>query len=285
MPQRELETWIESAEAPARLVTFLAVFAVMAAWEVVAARRELSAAKGRRWLANLGLVAVDAVAVRLLFPAAAVGAALGARELGLGLFNNVSVPYWLAVVATVVALDFAIYLQHVMFHAIPALWRLHRVHHADVDIDVTTGIRFHPLEVIVSMLIKFAAIALLGPPLLGVALFEVVLSALAMFNHANARIPLAVDRVLRLFIVTPDMHRVHHSIDRAEHSTNFGFNLSLWDRLLGTYVAQPAAGHERMTIGLPEFRDPAWISLPRLLQMPFGARDGRGARRTTPRDD
>jgi len=273
------ETWIAGAEAPVRLVAFLAVFAVMALWEVVAARRELAAAKGRRWLANLGLVAVDAVALRLLFPAAAVGAAIGARELGLGLFNHVAVPYWLAVAATVVALDFAIYLQHVMFHAIPALWRLHRVHHADVDIDVTTGIRFHPIEVIVSMLIKFAAIALLGPPLLGVAIFEVVLSALAMFNHANVRIPLPVDRVLRLVVVTPDMHRVHHSIDKAEHSTNFGFNLSLWDRLLGTYVAQPAAGHDRMTIGLPEFRDPAWISLPRLLRMPF---TGRGGRRTTP---
>jgi sterol desaturase/sphingolipid hydroxylase (fatty acid hydroxylase superfamily) len=280
------ETWIAGAEVPVRLASFLAVFAVMALWEIAAARRELSAAKGRRWLANLGLVAVDAVAVRLLFPAAAVGAAIGARELGLGLFNHVAAPYWLAVVATVVALDFAIYLQHVMFHAIPALWRLHRVHHADVDIDVTTGTRFHPLEVIVSMLIKFAAIALLGPPLLGVAIFEVVLSALAMFNHANVRIPLAIDRVLRLVVVTPDMHRVHHSIEKAEHSTNFGFNLSLWDRLLGTYVAQPAAGHDRMTIGLPEFRDPAWISLPRLLRMPFNTRAARGARggarRTTP---
>jgi sterol desaturase/sphingolipid hydroxylase (fatty acid hydroxylase superfamily) len=274
----DLESWIEGAEAPVRLAAFLAVFAVMALWEVAAARRERSAAKGRRWLANLGLVAVDAVVLRLLFPAAAVGAAVGARELGLGLFNNVAAPYWLAVVATVVALDFAIYLQHVMFHAIPALWRLHRVHHADVDIDVTTGIRFHPIEVTISMLIKFAAIALLGPPVLGVVIFEVVLSALAMFNHANARLPLRIDRVLRLFIVTPDMHRVHHSIDRAEHSTNFGFNLALWDRLLGTYRPQPAAGHEGMTIGLPEFREPAWISLWRLLRMPFGGGGTRGGR-------
>jgi sterol desaturase/sphingolipid hydroxylase (fatty acid hydroxylase superfamily) len=169
----------------------------------------------------------------------------------------------------VAALDFAIYLQHVMFHALPALWRLHMVHHADVDLDVTSGTRFHPIEILISMLYKLAVIAVLGPPVLGVLIFEVVLNALAMFNHANARIPLPIDRILRLIVVTPDMHRVHHSVERPEYNTNFGFNLSCWDRVLGTYKAQPAKGHLGMTIGLETFRERTWQSLPRLLAMPF----------------
>jgi len=183
--------------------------------------------------------------------------------------NVVSAPYWAAVLISVVVLDLAIYLQHVMFHALPALWRLHMVHHADLDLDVTSGSRFHPIEIVLSMFIKLGVISVLGPPLLAVLIFEVVLNALAMFNHANARLPLSLDRVLRWIIVTPDMHRVHHSVEKPEHNTNFGFNLSCWDRVLGTYKDQPEKGHEGMTIGLKSFRERSWQSLPRLLSMPF----------------
>ena len=261
--------WIMSNEPVIRLGFFAGIFGLMAIWEVIAARRELITGKGRRWVGNLSLVALDTLIVRLLFPTAALGMASMVQDLEWGVLNVVSVPYWSAVLISIIMLDLAIYLQHVMFHALPALWRLHMVHHADLDLDVTSGSRFHPIEIVLSMFIKLGVIAVLGPPLLGVLIFEVVLNGLAMFNHANARIPLPLDRVLRWIIVTPDMHRVHHSVERAEHNTNFGFNLSCWDRVLGTYKDQPARGHEGMTIGLKSFRERTWQSLPRLLAMPF----------------
>ncbi len=261
--------WIMSNEPVIRLGFFAGIFGLMAIWEVIAARRELTTGKGRRWVGNLSLVALDTLIVRLLFPTAALGMASMVQDLEWGVLNVVSVPYWSAVLISIFMLDLAIYLQHVMFHALPALWRLHMVHHADLDLDVTSGSRFHPIEIVLSMFIKLGVIAVLGPPLLGVLIFEVVLNGLAMFNHANARIPLPLDRVLRWIIVTPDMHRVHHSVERPEHNTNFGFNLSCWDRVLGTYKDQPAKGHEGMTIGLKSFRERTWQSLPRLLAMPF----------------
>lgn len=266
----EFEAQILDREWMIRLGFFLGVFALMALWEVVAPRRALTLGRGVRWLANLELVVINTVLLRLLFPAAAVGMALFAQEHGWGLFNAFGFPYALAVAAGVIALDFFIWLQHVMFHAIPALWRLHRVHHADLDVDVTTGLRFHPLEILLSMLIKFSVIALLGPPVLAVIAFEVLLNATSMFNHSNVRLPLALDRVLRLFVVTPDMHRVHHSIEEDETNSNFGFNLPWWDRLFGTYRVQPRAGHEGMTIGITAFRDPRQCGrLWGMLRIPF----------------
>ena len=261
--------WIMSNEPVIRLGSFAGIFGLMAIWEILASRRELTTGKGRRWLGNLSLVVLDTLVVRLLFPTAALGMAAMVKDLGWGVLNVVSVPYWSAVLISIVVLDLAIYFQHVMFHALPALWRLHMVHHADLDLDVTSGSRFHPIEIVLSMFIKLGVISVLGPPLLGVLIFEVVLNALAMFNHANARIPLPLDRVLRWIIVTPDMHRVHHSVEKPEHNTNFGFNLSCWDRVLGTYKDQPAKGHEGMIIGLKSFRERSWQSLPRLLSMPF----------------
>ena len=261
--------WIISNEPVIRLGSFAGIFGLMAIWEILAARRELTTGKGRRWLGNLSLVLVDTLIVRLLFPTAAVGTALIVADLGWGVLNVVSVPYWAALLISVAALDLAIYLQHVMFHALPALWRLHMVHHADLDLDVTSGSRFHPIEILISMLYKLAVISVLGPPLLAVLIFEVVLNALAMFNHANVRMPLVLDRVLRWIIVTPDMHRVHHSVDSREHNRNFGFNLSWWDRVLGTYRDQPAKGHQGMIIGLNKFREITWQTIPRLLVMPF----------------
>lgn len=269
----EFETFIRANEVPIRLGFFFGIFAVMALWELAAPRRRLTQPKAVRWANNIGLVFFNSFLVRLVFPLAAVGMAVFAREQGWGVLNYFEVPYWLAVVAAVVVLDFFIWLQHVMVHAVPALWRLHRMHHADLDFDVTTGARFHPLEILLSMLIKFAVVAVLGPPVLAVIVFEVLLNATSMFNHSNVRIAAGVDRVLRLFVVTPDMHRVHHSVEDDETNSNFGFNLPWWDRLFGTYRAQPRAGHEGMTIGIRTFRDGKWCSwLTGMLAMPFVGR-------------
>jgi len=257
-------------EVTIRIGFFFGTFAVMAVWEVIAPRRVRMLSRMVRWLNNLGLVFLNSFVVRLLFPAAAVGMAAFTTEHGWGLFNYFEVPAGIAILASIVAMDFVIYLQHIMVHAVPALWRLHRVHHADVDFDVTTGARFHTLEIILSMLIKFATIVVLGPPVVAVVIFEVVLNATAMFNHSNIRIPKAIDRIVRLLIVTPDMHRVHHSVEDDEANSNFGFNLPWWDRLFGTYRDQPRAGHEAMTIGIHTYNKPKLVAwLPGMLILPF----------------
>jgi sterol desaturase/sphingolipid hydroxylase (fatty acid hydroxylase superfamily) len=244
-----------SHEPVVRLGCFAGVLLLMALWEALAPRRLLSVARPARWASNLGLVALDTLAVRFLVPLGAVGVAVLAAERGWGLFNNVALPGWLAVALSVVALDLAIYLQHLMFHAVPLLWRLHMVHHADLDVDATTGVRFHTLEILLSLFLKMAAVALLGAPALGVVAFEVLLNATSLFNHGNVRLPAWLDRPLRLLVVTPEMHRVHHSAAPGETNSNFGFNLPWWDYLFGTYRARPAAGHEGMTLGLAQFRD------------------------------
>ena len=252
-----------------RLSAFVAIFAAMALWELAAPRRPQAIGRLRRWPSNLGIIALNTVALRLVFPTAAVGIALLAETGGWGLFHALATPAWLAIVASVLLLDLAIYLQHVLFHAVPALWRLHRMHHADLEFDVTTGARFHPIEILLSMAIKLGVVAALGAPAVAVLLFEVLLNATSMFNHGNVRIPLGLDRVLRRLVVTPDMHRVHHSVVPSETNSNFGFNLPWWDRLFGTYRAQPAAGHDGMTIGIEQFRDPRELRLDRMLLQPF----------------
>ena len=266
----DINEFIMSNEAVIRLSFFLGIFAVMAIWEFIAPRRALTVSKVLRWTNNLGLVFLNTFILRLLFPAAAVGMAVFASEQGWGLLNYYDVPPAVAVIASVVVMDFIIYLQHVMVHAIPVLWRLHRVHHADPDFDVTTGARFHPIEIILSMLIKFATIFLLGPPVVAVVIFEVMLNATAMFNHSNVRLNLVVDKWLRLLLVTPDMHRVHHSVEDDETNSNFGFSLPWWDRLFGTYRAQPRGGHENMIIGIYTYNDPKLVSwLHGMLLLPF----------------
>jgi sterol desaturase/sphingolipid hydroxylase (fatty acid hydroxylase superfamily) len=252
-----------------RLAAFAAVFCAMALWELRGPRRPQAIGRGWRWPNNLGVVAVSTLLVRIVFPTTAVGLALVAEARGFGLLNVVALPGWIAVVASVVILDLVIYLQHVLFHAVPALWRLHRMHHADLEFDVSTGLRFHPIEILLSMLIKLTVIAALGAPALAVLIFEVLLNATSMFNHGNVRLPAGLDRVLRWLVVTPDMHRVHHSILARETNSNFGFNLPWWDRLFGTYRAQPEAGHEAMTIGIDEFRDARELGLDRMLVQPF----------------
>ena len=264
------EQWVTQNEVTIRLSFFFGVFAIMALWEIIAPRRALTVSKAVRWINNLGLVFFNSFLLRVLFPAAAVGVAAYAAEANWGLLNIYEIPFILAVVISVIAMDFIIYLQHVLVHAVPALWRLHRVHHADLDYDVTTGARFHPIEIILSMLIKFATIVVLGPPVVAVVIFEVVLNAMAMFNHSNVRLPLGLDKVVRLLLVTPDMHRVHHSIEDDEANSNFGFNLSIWDRFFGTYRDQPRGGHEGMTIGINKYREVkqvAWIT--GMLTLPF----------------
>ncbi len=256
-------------EAAVRIGFFFGVFIVMAVWEVLSPRRVLTTSKTVRWLSNMGIVFVNTVTVRLVFPVLAINVAVMAHENGWGLLNNINLPYWFSVFWGVLFLDLIIYLQHVMVHAVPVLWRFHMMHHADLDYDLTTGLRFHPLEIIISMVIKLTAVAALCPPVIAVLIFEIVLNSTAMFNHGNIKIPFTVDKVLRLLVVTPDMHRVHHSVTIRETNSNFGFNFPWWDRLLGTYRAQPAAGHDGMTIGLSQFRDAKRNTLLWMLALPF----------------
>jgi sterol desaturase/sphingolipid hydroxylase (fatty acid hydroxylase superfamily) len=257
-------------EAVIRLGFFVGILAVMALWEGVAPRRPSRLGRWARWPSNLGIVTLNTVLVWLLLPTTAVALAMVGERAGWGLLHHVDLPAWLALPLAVVALDLVVYLQHVMVHAIPALWRLHRVHHADLHFDVTTGARFHPIEILLSMLIKFAAIAVIGPSPEAVVAFEVLLNATAMFNHGNVRLPERLDRVLRLVVVTPDMHRVHHSVEDDETNSNFGFNLPWWDRLFGTYRDQPRGGHDGMTLGIHGWRDPWQVDqLPGMLALPF----------------
>ncbi|WP_370870522.1 sterol desaturase family protein [Pseudotabrizicola sp.] len=274
---------ILAQEPTLRLAVFLGVLVGMAGWELAAPRRRQEIPRVIRWTNNLALVVVDTIILRLTFPILAVGLALMAEARGWGLFNALDVPFWLAAVLSVLLLDLAIYLQHVLFHSVPGLWRLHRMHHADLEFDVTTGLRFHPVEIVLSMVIKLAIVAALGAPAVAVLIFEVLLNATALFNHANVRLPAGLDRVLRWIVVTPDMHRVHHSVIPAETNSNFGFNLPWWDRLLGTYRAQPKAGHEGMTIGIEQFRTQRDLWLDRMLMQPLRGPASGGA--LDPRED
>lgn len=259
-----------SYEPMLRFAAFAGVLVLLALLESFFPRRERSVRRPWRWGSNLALLGINTLVIRLLSPLSTFGMALLAWDGGWGLLPRLDLPYWAVVVLAVVALDLIIYLQHVLFHAVPVLWRLHMVHHADLDFDVTTGLRFHTIEIIVSLGLKLGAVAALGAPPLAVLLFEVLLNATSMFNHANLRLPLWLDRVLRLFVVTPDMHRVHHSVLRQETNSNFGFNLPWWDLLFGTYRRQPQQGHEGMIIGLEQLRDEKQVDrLPGMLLLPW----------------
>ena len=265
-----VDQFIVQNENTIRMSVFIGMLVIMGLWEILAPRRAPKISKLLRWGNNLSLVFLNSFLLRLVFPAAATGMALFASEQGWGAFNYFDVNPVIAIIVSVVVMDLIIYLQHVLVHAVPALWRLHRVHHADIDYDVTTGARFHPIEIFISMLIKFATIVVLGPPVVAVIIFELILNGMAMFNHGNVGLPKTLDKFLRFFIVTPDMHRVHHSIEDDETNSNFGFNLSWWDRLFGTYRQQPRAGHTQMQIGIRHFNKPAQATwLHGLLMMPF----------------
>ena len=255
-------------EPTIRLITFLTVLIGMMVWEVATPRRRQEIPKVLRWTNNLSLVVIDTAILRLAFPVLAVGLAGIAKTNGWGLFNMIDLPLWIAVIFAIMLLDLATYLQHIVFHAVPGLWRLHRMHHADLEFDATTGLRFHPAEIVVSMTIKLALVLAIGAPAVAVLAFEVILNAASIFNHSNIALSSAMDRVVRLFLVTPDMHRVHHSIEPRETNTNFGFSVPWWDRLFGTYLAQPAKGHLEMTIGIEQFRSRRELWLDRMLVQP-----------------
>lgn len=252
-----------------RIGFFAGIFFFMAAWEALSPRRPLRQSKFTRWSNNLGLTVFNGLVLRVVFPAAAVGTALFVEQKGWGLLNQFTFPVWFNGVAAILFLDLAIYTQHVVFHKVPVLWRLHRMHHTDLDFDVTTGARFHPVEIILSMVIKMGVVLVLGAPAWAVVVFEVLLNGTSMFNHSNISIHTGLDRLLRLLVVTPDMHRVHHSVLIRETDSNYGFNFPWWDRLFRTYRPQPAAGHEAMTIGLANYRDPKWLSFKWMLLVPL----------------
>ena len=261
MTAASFATWVSANEPIIRGACFLGVLIAMLVWEVAAPRRVQNIRRIQRWTGNLAIVVLNTIALRLVFPAAAVGMAVTATKGGFGLLNVVELPLAMSVILAVLALDAIVYLQHVMFHAVPILWRLHRMHHADLEFDATTGIRFHPVEILVSMGLKIGVVAALGPPVVAVVIFEVLLNATSLFNHGNVRLGNAFDRWLRWIVVTPEMHRVHHSIQPHETNSNFGFNLPWWDRLFGTYRAQPEAGHEAMILGIEQFREPGDLRL------------------------
>lgn len=266
-----LNSWISHSGVQFRVVFFFGIFIILALGEFIFPKRpkNINVPQKVRWVSNLSIVAFNNLVMRLILPLMAIDMAFLAQEYNWGIFNRYEIYYFLNIILTVVVLDLVIYLQHVMFHAIPIFWRLHRMHHADLDFDVTTGIRFHPIEIVLSMGIKIGTVALIGASPLGVLVFEILLNATSMFNHSNLRLPLSIDRVLRCGIVTPDMHRVHHSIQEHETNSNFGFNFSIWDRLFGTYLDQPAAGHLKMTIGITDFRNPKYLRFDWLLLIPF----------------
>jgi sterol desaturase/sphingolipid hydroxylase (fatty acid hydroxylase superfamily) len=254
-----------------RFGVFLGLFALLALIEAIVPRRTRTQTRKARWFTNWGVTIINTItlnAMAFALPLLAVGAAIDAQSHGWGLFNAIGMPAWVEVILAILILDFSIWAQHLITHKIPILWRLHQVHHADVDIDVTTAIRFHPIEIGLSMLLKIGLVYLLGPAALAVILFEIILNGTAMFNHANIRLPLAVDAVVRRVLVTPDMHRVHHSVHRHEHDSNYGFSLSIWDQMFGTYIAQPAAGHDEMDIGL-RWQDDRPSRLGWSLKLPF----------------
>ncbi len=263
---------MNDSEASIRLLSFATILVVVALGEILAPRR--NDVSRRRWTANGLIVLIDTLLVRVVFPTGAVGAALWAADSGFGLFNQVAMPALAAAFSAYLLLDLAVYFQHRIFHAVPVLWRLHRVHHTDIGFDFTTALRFHPLEILLSMVIKVAIVIALGAPAAAVMAFEIVLNGTAVFNHANLAIPRGVDRLLRLLLVTPDMHRVHHSVHREETDSNFGFSIPWWDRLFGTYREQPRDGHRTMLLGIEDFREPAQQRLDRLLLQPF-ARSNR----------
>jgi sterol desaturase/sphingolipid hydroxylase (fatty acid hydroxylase superfamily) len=270
----QLLSVFQFSEAAVRMTVFIVLFGAMAVWEMAAPRRMLATGKAGRWFSNLVIVFINTILVRVIFPVMPVALAVVAGARGWGLLNRIDAPQWLEFIIALLLLDLAVYLQHVMYHVLPPLWRLHLVHHADLDIDVTTGLRFHPVEAIISLMVRLSVVSVIGPDPLAVAVYEIALNGMVMFNHGNVRIPAGADGILRYLAVTPDMHRVHHSAAIRETNSNFGFILSWWDRIFGTYREQPAAGHDGMTIGLAQYRDDADLSLPRLMILPVIADTG-----------
>ncbi len=264
-----MQEFIFQYEGYIRLGAFLGILALLAIWEISSPKRKLLELRRFRWFSNIGLVVISSLLIRFIIPTAAVGVAIYAEKAQLGFLNHSDFPFYIHFIIAFVLMDLSIYFQHVMFHALPMFWRFHRVHHSDLDCDVTTGLRFHPFEIIISIIFKFVVIISVGVPVIAVVLFEIILNAASMFTHSNIRIPQFIEPLVRWFIVTPDMHRIHHSMEENETNSNFGFFISAWDRLFGTYIAYPEKGHEKMEIGLSFFREPKWQNLRWLIYLPF----------------
>lgn len=264
-----MEELLLKYEGPIRMSAFFGLLAILAIWEQLSPRRKLLEIRRFRWFSNIGMIVTSSILIRFIFPTAAVGVAIHAMEDNLGFLNHFDMPYWLHFLLAFILLDLAIYFQHIMFHALPTFWRFHRVHHSDLDCDITTGLRFHPFEMIISVLFKFIVIISIGAPVMAVVIFEIILNAASMFSHSNIKIHPKIEPFIRLFIVTPDMHRTHHSVETDETNSNFGFFISLWDRLFGTYTKEPVKGHENMQIGLKRFREPKWQNFRWLIYLPF----------------
>lgn len=258
-----------------RPMLFVALLAIFAVAEALFPRRQRTQLQSKRWFGNLGLLFIGSITARWLLPVAPVAMAIWSQDQGVGLLNQFALPAWISGVLAFLALDLLIYGQHRVFHQVPVLWRLHRMHHTDLDLDVSSGVRFHPIEILLSLIIKVCAVWILGAPPLAVLIFEIVLNGTAMFNHANIALPRPIDAFLRLAIVTPDMHRIHHSVREEETNSNFGFNIPWWDRLFGTYRGDPKDGQTGLSLGLPIFRDDRAIGLLPLLIQPFVSDEGR----------
>ncbi len=256
-------------ESYIRLSSFIGLYALLTLWEISSPKRKLEHARRLRWVSNFGLIIISSILIRFIFPTAAVGISLLVEQNHWGLLYYFELPYIIHFIAAFVLMDLSLYFQHVMFHALPLFWRFHRVHHTDLDFDITTGLRFHPFEMVISILIKFMTITALGVPVLAVVIFEIILNAASMFSHSNIKIHSAIEQMTRWFIVTPDMHRIHHSVSENETNSNFGFFISVWDRLFGTYTKEPKEGHTGMQIGLNNFREPKWQDIRWLIYLPF----------------
>lgn len=256
-------------ESYIRLGTFLGLFSLLMVWEVASPKRKLLELRRFRWFSNIGLIVTSSILIRFIIPTAAVGVALHTETNDLGFLNYFDLSTTAQFIIAFILMDLSIYFQHVMFHALPVFWRFHRVHHSDLDCDITTGLRFHPFEMVISILFKFVIIISIGAPVIAVVCFEIILNAASMFTHSNIKIPLNLEKLVRWIIVTPDMHRIHHSINENETNSNFSFFISIWDRLLGTYIHAPRKGQENMEIGLQNFRQPKWQNLRWLIYLPF----------------
>lgn len=259
-------------ESYIRLISFFGLFALLTLWEISSPKRELLQLRQFRWFSNIGLIVISSVLVRFIVPTAAVGVAFHVEENNLGFLNYYDLPFVIHFLLAFILMDLSIYFQHVMFHSLPLFWRFHRVHHSDLDCDVTTGLRFHPFEMLISIIFKFLVILSIGAPVITVVIFEIILNAASMFTHSNIKMPHTIERIFRWFFVTPDMHRIHHSIHENETNSNFGFFISWWDRLFDTYISQPKDGHEKMELGLSFFREPKWQNLRWLIYLPFVAK-------------
>ncbi len=267
---KEFNEYIIANEPIIRLSFFVSILLLMSLFEYIIPKKELLLSKFKRWSNNISIIVVNSFLLKFIFASSIITISIYTTENKIGLLNLFEISFFFSVILSIILLDLIIYFQHRLFHKIDFFWKFHKVHHSDMDFDVTTGLRFHPIEIIISMLIKMISVFIIGVPIIAIVIFEIILSSLSMFNHSNIKLPAILDKRLRYFIVTPDMHRIHHSIHNEELNSNYGFNISLWDRIFSSYTNKPKNGYEKMTIGLKEFYDEnKTVSILNILSLPF----------------